>query len=58
MLTYSILFINIYIHTHTSRALINELILIQADSRALIESSRVYTSLHCLIIDPRFRVHE
>jgi len=52
MLTYSILFINtlyykisyIYIHTHES-------ILIRAGSRVLIESSRVYTSLHRLIIE-------
>jgi hypothetical protein len=64
MLTYSILFINIlyyktsYIYIYTSRALINESILIRAGSRALIESSRVYTSLHRLIIEFDFRVHE
>jgi tRNA C32,U32 (ribose-2'-O)-methylase TrmJ len=61
MLTYTILFINIlyykisfihiYIYTYTSRALINESILIRAGSRVLIESSRVYTSLHRLIIE-------
>jgi hypothetical protein len=45
MLTCSILFINIlyyktsYIYIYTSRALINESILIRAGSRALVESS-------------------
>jgi hypothetical protein len=72
MLTYSILFINIlyyktsyiyiyiyrYIYVYTSRALINESILIRAGSRALVESNRVYTSLHRLIIEFDFRVHE
>jgi tRNA C32,U32 (ribose-2'-O)-methylase TrmJ len=37
------------IYIYTSRALINESILIRVGSRALIESSRVYTSLHRLI---------
>jgi hypothetical protein len=65
MLTYSILFINIlyyknklYINKliyklfiYMSRALINKSILIRAGLGALIESSRVYTSLHRLIIE-------
>jgi hypothetical protein len=56
MLTYSILFITILyyknklyinklIYIYTSRALINESILIWANSWVLIESNRVYTSL-------------
>jgi hypothetical protein len=48
----------IYIYIYTSRALINESILMRAGSRALVESSRVYTSLHRLIIEFDFRVHE
>jgi len=69
MLIYSILFINILyyknklyinklIYIYTSRALINESILIRAGSRALVESNRVYTSLHRLIIEFYFCVHE
>jgi hypothetical protein len=46
---YSILFINILYYKnksyiYTNRVLINESILIRVGSRALIESSRVYTS--------------
>jgi hypothetical protein len=57
MLTYSILFINI-LYYKTSYIYIYESILIRAGSRALVESSRVYTSLHRLIIEFDFRVHE
>jgi len=50
--------IYIYIYIYRSRALINESVLIRVGSRALVESSLVYTSLHRLIIKPNFRVHE
>jgi hypothetical protein len=45
---------NYYYYIYLSQALINESIFIQADLRVLIESSRVYMSLYCLIIEPNF----